>query len=219
MNVSCRAAIAAIAILFAMTLRAEEPCQATPEKYKNLEFGDARFALEESCRSTFTQNEQFFIAGIAQRLVATCKLPRNPGESPQVKSFVEAADLALALRKPDGPLDDAITAKPDPASAFAAGRSMMQDVRCNGPEAALLSRGIVIFLRRNPANARFLAGCIEHYAGRFGEKECRCIAATLRKILPDVDRRFFDRRIIKQSIHESPTIALSLRFSCGVAEY
>jgi hypothetical protein len=206
----------ACATVCSMTILAEAPCPATPLEYRELEFGDARFAVEEGCRRTFTQNEQFFLAGVAQVLSSNCRLPRNRTARAVTEQLLEASTLALALRKADGPLREP---QSDRAAAFAAGRSMMEDIRCNGPEAALLSRGIVMYLERTSRSSRFLAGCVEFYAGRHTEKQCRCIADTLRSVMRDVDGRFFDKELIRQSIHDSPTIAFPLMFSCGVTNY
>jgi hypothetical protein len=201
------------AALFSAAASAQTPCAATPEKYRNLEFGDARFAVEEECRQTFTQDEQFFLAGIAQHLRSTCKLPRDPERVALLEQFSKAATLSLELQK------GGVPSHPSRASAFAAGASMMEDIRCDGPEAALLARGIAIYLKRTSARSRFVAGCLEIYASRYSEKECRCIADAVQPVFPDVDRRFFDRALIKEAIHDSPRTALTLMLSCGVADY
>jgi hypothetical protein len=214
-----RWSIIGAAALFTMTVRAQETCPPLPEKYRDLEFGHVRFAVEEGCRSTFTQNEQFFLAGIAQTLISNCKQPRNREGRALMERFTKAAILAVALRKPEGPLYERIISQQDHTAAFAAGRSMMEDIRCNGPEAALLARGIVIYLKRTSGASRFVTGCVEFYAGRHTEKQCRCIADTLRPLLPDIDQRFFDREIVKASVHHSPKIALSLMVSCSVENY
>gem|GEM_PF-4871235 len=96
---------------------------------------------------------------------------------------------------------------------------MMDDLSCNGPEAALLARGLVLYLKRTSGISLFVAGCVEIYTPRYEEKECRCIAGAVRPVFPDVDQRFFDRELIKQSIHQSPRVALTLMVSCGVQEY
>jgi hypothetical protein len=213
-----RRLIVAAAALFSLTVRSYGQCPPTPEKYRHLEFGDVRFAVEENCRSTFTQHEQFFLAGVAHTLRSNCKLPRDREGRALLERFTKAATLSLDLRKRQG-LEDRIPSQPDRAAAFAAGRSMMEDVRCNGPEAALLARGLVLYLKRTSGSSRFIAGCVELYAGRYTEKECRCIAGAVRTVLPDADQRFFDREIVKESIHHSPRIALTLMLSCGVPDY
>jgi hypothetical protein len=96
---------------------------------------------------------------------------------------------------------------------------MVENIRCNGPEAALLSSGIVQFLKRTAANLRFVSGCVEFYRGRYKEKECRCVADHLRAIMPDIDERYFDRLIVKEGIKRSPSIAFPFMFLCGVGEY
>ena len=214
-----RRSIIGAAILFSATAGAQEPCPATPKKYRDLEFGDVRVAIEESCTRTLTQKEQFFVAGIAQTLLSDCKLPRDREGRATVEPFTKATALALSLRTSEGPLHETITSKSDGPAAFAAGRAMMEDIPCNGPEAALLWRGIVLYVKRTSGSSRFVAGCVEFYEGRYGEKECRCIAETLRTVLPDVDQRYFDREIIKESIHHSPLVAFPLMFSCGVGNY
>lgn len=207
------------ATLCSMTAVAQEPCPATPEKYRKLEFGDVRFAVEESCRRTLTQTEQFFVAGIAQKLLSDCKLPRDREARAMVERFRKATTLALSFRKPDGPLRETIAAQSEGAAAFAAGTSMMEEIPCRGPQAALLSRGIVIYLKRTSGTSRFVTGCAQFYEGRYNEKQCQCIAENLRAILPDVDQRYFDREIIKEGIHQSPFIAFPLMFSCGMGNY
>lgn len=214
-----RWSVIAAAALFSITVRAREHCPPTPEKYRALEFGDVRFAVEENCRRTFTLNEQFFLAGIAQTLRNHCKLPRERDGRAVVERFTKAATLSLDLRKRQDPLHDRVPSEPDRAAAFAAGTSMMEDIRCNGPEAALLARGLVIHLQRTSGSSRFVAGCLELYAGRYTGKQCRCMAGTIRTVLPDVDQRFFDREIVKESIHHSPSIALRLMASCDVKSY
>jgi hypothetical protein len=211
--------IAAAVLIGAGAYAQDALCPATPEKYRSLEFGDARFTIEESCARTLTQNEQIFVAAIAQTLFKNCRLPRDREGRAAVERFTKATALALSLQKPDGPLQETIAAQADAAAAFNAGTSMMEDIPCNGPEAALLSRGIVIYLKRTSANSRFVAGCTEFYAGRYNRKQCQCIAETLRAVLPDIDQRYFDRDIIKESIHHSPFIALPLMFSCGMGNY
>lgn len=206
------------ATLFSMTAIAQQTCPATPEKYRKLEFGGVRFAIEESCGRTLTQTEQFFVAGIAQKLLSDCKLPRDREAGAMVERFTKATALALSLRKPDGPLRETIAARSEDA-AFAAGTSMMAEIPCNGPQAALLSRGIVIYLKRTSGTSRFVTGCTQFYEGRYNEKQCQCIAEKLRAILPDIDERYFDREIIKKGIHQSPFIAFPLMFSCGVGSY
>jgi len=209
-----RWSIIAAAGLFSIAVDAQTVCAPTPEKYRNLEFGDARFAVEEDCRHTFTQDEQFFLAGITQRL-RSCKLPRDREGRALAERFTKAAALSLDLQK----RQDGVPSHPDHASAFAAGTSTMEDVRCNGPEAALLTRGIVLYLSRMSGSSRFVAGCVELYAPRYTEKECRCIGEAVRPVFPDVDQRFFDRALIKESIHQSPRVALTLMLSCGVQDY
>jgi hypothetical protein len=216
---SVRWSIIAAATLLSITAGAQETCPPTPEKYRDLEFGGARFAVEEGCRHTFTQREQFFLAGIADTLRSSCKLPRDKAGRASVERFTKAAALSLELRQPQGPLDDRIPLQPDRTAAFAAGTSMMEDIRCNGPEAALLSRGIKIYLERIAGTSLFVPGCVEGYAGRYTAKECLCIADALRPVLPDVDHRFFDRELVRERIHHSPRIALKLMWSCGVPNY
>jgi len=210
-----RWSIVAAAALFSAAVNAQTVCAPTPEKYRNVEFGEARFAIEEDCRHTFTQDEQFFLAGITQRLRTTCKLPRDRESRTLSERFTKAAALSLDLQK----RHDGLPSHPDHASAFAVGVSMMEDVRCNGPEAALLARGIVIYLKRTAGSSRFVAGCLELYAPRYGDRQCQCIAGAVRPVFPDVDQRFFDRELIKESIHQSPRVALTLMLSCGVQDY
>jgi hypothetical protein len=45
------------------------------------------------------------------------------------------------------------------------------------------------------------------------------MADALRPLVPDVDERFFDRELVKKSIHESPRVAVTLMLSCGVSKY
>ncbi|HKO59258.1 MAG TPA: hypothetical protein VJ276_25555 [Thermoanaerobaculia bacterium] len=214
-----RAAIVAAAAFVSVAANAQTACGPTPERYRSLPFGDARFAVEESCRYAFTQNEQFFLAGIAQRLRTSCKLPRDVEGRALVERFTGAAALSIGLQKRQARLQESLPSPPDRASVFAAGTSLMDDIPCNGPEAALLARGIVIYLKRTSGSSRFVAGCVEAYSGQHGEPQCRCIADAVRAVLPDVDQRFFDRAIVKESIHGSPRVALQLMFSCGVNTY
>jgi hypothetical protein len=216
---STRWSIIAVGALFSVAVDAQTACAPTSEKYRNLEFGEARFAIEEDCRHTFTQDEQFFLAGIAHRLRSTCKLPRDRESRALVERFTRAAALTLHLQKRQEPLPNGGPSHPDRASAFAAGTSMIDDLGCNGPEAALLARGLVLYLQRTSGSSRFVAGCVEIYTPRYAGKECRCIADAMRPAFPDVDQRFFDRELIKQSIHQSPRVALTLMVSCGVQEY
>lgn len=211
--------ILSAALLFGVTASAADTCPATPKKYRDAEFGDARFAIEEGCDCTLTQDEQFFIAGIAQKLSSDCRLPKDRRRRALVERFTKASTLAMAFSKADGPLPDTLQAQRSNAAAFAAGLGVVQDIRCNGPEAALLERGIVIYLERTSKNSRFVAGCVEFYGGRYTEAQCQCITENLRAVLPDVDQRFFDREIIKESIHHSPFIALPLMLSCGLWNY
>ncbi|HYC90053.1 MAG TPA: hypothetical protein VEO54_12635 [Thermoanaerobaculia bacterium] len=216
---SVRWLILTAAVLFRITVGAQDKCPPTPEKYRDLEFGDVRFAVEEDCRRAFTQNEQFFLAGVTGALRSNCKLPRDRKGRALVEQFTKAAALSLELKARRGPLQDRVPSRPGRAAAFATGKSMMEDIRCNGPEAALLARGIVIYLDRTSGSSRFITGCMELYADRYGEKQCRCIADTVRSVFPDVDQRFFDREIVKDSIHQSPRTALTLMLSCGVQNY
>ncbi|HEV7488297.1 MAG TPA: hypothetical protein VGQ65_21695 [Thermoanaerobaculia bacterium] len=218
---SCRIrwSIIAVAALFSVAAEGQMACAPTPETYRNLEFGEARFAVEEDCRHTFTQDEQFFLAGIARRLRSTCKRPRDREGRALMEQFTKAAELTLDLQKRRDRLYKDMPSHPDRASAFAAGTSMMDDLGCNGPEAALLARGLVLYLKRTSGSSRFVAGCVETYTQRYAEKECRCVAVAMRPVFPDVDQRFFDRELIKESIHRSPRVALTLIVSCGVQEY
>lgn len=208
-----RWSIIALAALLSGAVAAQPACDPTPEKYRDLEFGDARFAVEEDCRHTFTQDEQFFLAGIAQYLRSTCKLPRDTKDRALVEWFAKAASHSLDLQTRQGALPD------DRASAFAAANAVTEDLRCNGPEAALLARGIVLYLRRPSPGSRFIEGCVAFYTPRHGEKECRCMADAVRPVIPDVDEHFFDRALVKESIHQSPRVALTLMTSCGVQTY
>ena len=214
-----RWSIITAAALFRITVSAQDTCLPTPEKYRDLEFGDVRFAVEEDCRRAFTQNQQFFLAGVARTLSRNCKLPRDGKGRALVEQFTKAAALSLDLQTRRGSLQDRVPSRPGRAAAFATGTAMMEDIRCNGPEAALLARGIVIYLERTAGSSRFLPGCMELYADRYGEKQCRCIAETVRSVFPDVDQRFFDREIVKESIHQSPRTAFTLMLSCGVPNY
>lgn len=214
-----RWSISTLACLFSVAVDAQTVCAPTPEKYRNLEFGEARFAVEEDCRHRFTQEEQFFLAGIAQRLRSTCKLPRDREGRALVERFTQAAALTLDSQKRREPLHDGMPSHPDRTSAFSAGTSMVEDFDCDGPEAALLARGLVLYLKRTSGSSRFVAGCVEVYAPRYAEQECRCIADAIRPVFSDVDQRFFDRELIKESIHQSPRVALTLMVSCGVQEY
>lgn len=207
------------AILLTLAASAQEPCPATPEKYRKQDFGDVRFAIEEGCARPYTQTDQFFVAAVAQTLLGNCKLPKDREGREAVERFTKASAIAMAYPNSDAPLDQAITSMSQSASAFAAGKSMMEDIPCKGPEAALLSRGIVIYLKRTSRDSRFVAGCVEWYAGRYTEKQCRCVAETLRAVLPDIDQRYFNRELIGESIHRSPFIAFPLMFSCGVGNY
>ena len=194
-----------VAILFTTSVSAQEPCLPTPESYRHMEFGDVRFAIEEDCAHQFTQNDELFLAGITQALWTRCKLPRTHDRRRLIEPLLKAATIAMD--------------HPDYRNAIASGTSMMNDIRCGGPEAALLVRGIAIHLQRTAKQSRFVRGCAEFYAGQYDTTQCRCIAEKLRSVFPDIDERFFDKRLIKQGIHESPTIAFSLMLSCGIGKY
>jgi hypothetical protein len=212
-------AVIAAAIVSGAAANGQMACAPTPERYRRLEFGHVRFAIEETCSFTFTQDEQFFVAGIAQTLLNNCKLPKDSTARAAVERFTTAVDLALDFRLPDGTIRDAVNAQSDSKQAFNAGVTMMQNIPCRGPQAALLSRGIVIYVSRTSGKSRFVEGCVEFYAGRYDEKQCRCIAVNLRGVLPDVDQRYFNRNMIKESIHRSPLIAWPIIWSCGAANY
>lgn len=194
------------AILLGMPAGAMEPCGPTPEKYGSLAFGDVRFAVEEGCARTFTHAEELFIAGIAHTSLTTCRLPRQQDRRAVVEPFVKTAALVVASR-------------PDLEAAFAAGTSMMETIPCNGPETALLARGIALYLKRTSETSRFVAGCVEFYAGQYDATQCQCVAEKLRAIVPAIDQRFFDRGVIKESIHHSPFVAFRLMVSCGMGRY
>ncbi|HEX7152272.1 MAG TPA: hypothetical protein VF618_12360 [Thermoanaerobaculia bacterium] len=214
-----RGLVVAVAALSAFAAAAQKPCPATPAKYRDVEFGDVRFAIEEGCSRSLTQHEQFFVAGIAQALLVSCKLPRDRDGRAAVERFTNASTLAFSYLTADAPLGTALSWMSASVAAFAAGKALMEDVGCKGPEAALLSRGIVNYLRRTSANSRFVAGCVEFYGGRYNAKQCQCIAENLRGVFPDIDQRYFQREIIKESIHQSPFIAAPLMLSCGMGNY
>jgi len=207
------------AMVLLASAAAADPCPPTPERYRDQEFGDARFAIEEGCECAFTQDERFFVAGIAQKLMTGCKLPKDRKAREKVDRFVKATTLAVAYPDPDKPILDGLAAQRQGTAAFAAGMEVMEDIRCRGPEAALLARGIVLYLERSSKDSRFVVGCVEFYGGRYTEKQCQCIAENLRAVLPDVNERFFDRDIIKATIDHSPFIALPLMISCGLWNY
>lgn len=200
-----------IALLSALTVTAQSPCSTMT---RGASFRTTRAAIEENCPRAFTQDEQLFLAGIAQRLLTTCKLPRDADARARMERFTTAAAMALALRE-----SATVRTQTSGSAAFATGVSMMDDVRCRSPEAALLSRGIVLYLRRTSQSSRFVAGCAERYGGQYDQKQCACVADTLRSGRPDIDDHFFDRALIKRAIHESPWIALRLLFSCGMGRY
>ena len=204
--------------LFGAESRAQETCPATPEKYGDLEFGDARFAIEENCSRALTQSEQFFLAGVAETLLTNCGLPRDRNGREAVERFTSATSIALWTTS-DPTIRDKVDRMTNSKSAFNAGKSMMEKIRCNGPEAALLSRGIGIYLNRTSGSSRFIAGCVEFYTGRFSEKQCQCLAEKLRSVFPDIDQRYFDRQIIKDGIHHSPLIAGYIYWSCDMKDY
>ena len=208
----------AIAASFAVVSAARAACGPTREKYRDLEFGDVRVAVEEDCRRPFTQEEQFFLAGVAQHLQSTCALPRDRHDRDLVQQFAKAAALSLEVQHRQTLRSEGVSHS-ERASAFQAGTSMMDEIRCQGPEAALLARGLVIYLKRTAGRSRFVPGCIEFYAPRYGQAECRCIAETLGPVLPDIDQHFFDKELIRESIHRSPRVAVTLLVSCGVSEY
>jgi hypothetical protein len=201
----CRWSIVA-AILFGIPAGAQEPCGPAPDSYRSLPFGDVRFATEEGCARTFTHADELFIAGIAQTSLTKCGLPRQQDRRAVIKPFVKAAALAVASRA-------------DLEAAFATGTSMMEAIPCNGPEAALLARGIALYLKRTSRTSRFVAGCVEFYAGQYDATQCRCVAEKLKTIVPAIDQRFFDKRIIKDSIHRSPFVVFPLMVSCGMGRY
>lgn len=198
---------------------ARQPCPDMPVRYRTAEFGRVRHAIEEGCAGTFTQNEQLFVAGIAQTLATRCKLPRSSKGLALVERFVRVSTLVVAYPPRDKPMIDAYTSMAADTAAFVAGRSLAEALRCRGPEAALLSRGIVNYLSQPTARSRFVSGCMEFYGGKYTEKQCVCVAANLRAIVPDIDERFFDRKIIEESIHHAPFIAVPLMFSCGLGKY
>lgn len=194
------------AILFGMPAGAMEPCGPTSEKYGSLAFGDVRFAVEEGCARTLTHAEELFIAGIAHTSLTKCRLPRQQDRRAMVEPFVKTAALAIASRAEFEP-------------PFATGTSMMETIPCNGPEAALLARGIALYLKRTSGTSRFVAGCVEFYPRQYDARQCQCVAEKLRAIVPAIDQRFFDRGIIKDSIQRSPFVALPLMVSCGMRRY
>lgn len=210
--------IVAAAALFSAAFELRAACGPTPVKYRDLEFGDVRFAVEEDCRHTFTQEEQFFLAGAAQHLRSACTLPRDGEDRARVEQFIEAAKLSLGLPKRGSAPQDEVP-QADRARAFGTGKSIAEEIRCRTPEAALFARGIVIYLKRTSGISRFVSGCSERYSSRYGWNECRCIADAIRPGFPGIDQRFFDRALIKESIHRSPGVALTLMLSCGVSEY
>jgi hypothetical protein len=201
------------AALFSVAAGGQTGCGPTPEKYRDLEFGDARFAVEEDCQRTFTQDEQLFLAGIAERLRSHCKLPRDRAGRALVEQFTKAATLTVHLENQQQAL------RPRWAPAFTEGESLVDGFECTGPEAALLARGIVLYLKRTSGVSRFVAGCVEFYASRYDKTQCTCIADAVRPVVPEVDLRFFDRELVKDSIHHSPRVAVTLMLSCGVSEY
>jgi hypothetical protein len=212
-------AIIISAALLTIPLGAQTACPPTPGKYHDLEFGDTRFAVEENCRHDFTQNEQFFLAGVARVLQSGCKLPRDREGGALIEQFTNAAASSLDLQKHANPPDDSLVLQGSRSAAFAAGSKMMEEIRCNGPEAALLTRGIVLYLKRTAGESRFVAGCAGVYQRRYTDKQCRCMADALGPVVPDVDHRFFDRQLVKESIHRSPRVALTLIFTCDMPDY
>ena len=87
------------------------------------------------------------------------------------------------------------------------------------PHAQNLTRSLRVLILKQANQSRFVRGCAEFYAGQYDTTQCRCIAEKLRSVSSDIDQRFFDKQLIKEGIHESPIIALSLMLSCGIGKY
>lgn len=194
-------------------------CGPAPTSAHAVAFGDARFAIEERCDRMLTPEEQIYAAGMARHLLANCQLPRDAESRAVVERFTSSIMLVVSYVGGSGTgLGESLSHQAAGAAALAEGASAAGSVRCDGPDAALLSRGIVVYLQRTATSSRFVAGCVAHYGGRYNESQCRCAAESLRAALPDVHQRAFDPEIIGRTIERYPFIAVPV-LRCGVGTY
>ena len=203
----------------ALHAQAATPCPAAPASYRELPFGETRFALEETCERLLSHDEQFFAAGAGEKLATKCKLPRDAGARSMVEQFAKSIALVIAYTGADVPLDAALRSQAKGAAAYAAGSAAADALRCEGPDAALLARGIVKYLRRTAENTTFASSCVAYYGGRYREDQCRCMADVIRAALPAVHQRRYEPGIIKDTIGSYPFIGARLMVACGLWNY
>lgn len=202
-------------------------CPPMPAKYRDHKFGAVRFAIEQRCAQSLDVKEQLFVAGMAEQLRARCELPASSKDRAIISRFVASSRrVAETGRDIDNlQLDRTLIDQIASGSAFGAGMTAVEKIRCDTPDAALLSRGIVLYLDRSSSRegaSRFVRGCTAFYSSgriRHTEDQCRCLADVLRPVYPSIHEREYSPMIVGESIKDNPVGVVVQVMGCGFFNY
>jgi hypothetical protein len=193
-------------------------CGATPQRYRQREYGPTLHALEVSCRRDFSPEEQVFIAGLSQGLLQRCGFPANPQSRAKLQTFLVASGWVAAYGGDyTAPrLGDALGSQAASMTAYAAGDAAQKAVGCTAA-GRLLAEGVVAYLSRT--SSRYVDGCARYYEGRYTRQQCQCIADVGRAVLPEINTQEFSPESIRYIGSRNPFLSLQIGLQCRIGNY
>lgn len=216
------------AACLARAARASErlPCGATPAGYAAKAFGDVLFALETGCLRTLSSNEQLVMAGVAQRLLKECGLPKDYTSRKRLVRFLSPSHFAglLGRRFNNTEIGEGFLDTLESSSFYVAGYAAIDGIGCESSLAAKLADSIVTYLDwtdngRGLGASRFVEECTIHYEGRYSHEQCECMAAIGQSIRSGIHASGFSPTVLQSIIKSNPLVGMQLISECDLREY
>ncbi len=213
--------LACVAIIFFGQARAQ-PCGEIPEEYRQHRYAPALFAVLSKCDREFSQDEQMFIAGIAQSLIDNCGFPESMESRSQLAPFLTSASLVIATGgSRSGSLGEQMSDQMTNVAAYGTGGEIANKLGCSQWASDLADNivEVVSAAQAVRASSPYVRGCAQQYAGTYTEQQCECVANVGSTAIPDLHNREFASASFREIIQAYPFLGIQIATQCGIGDY
>lgn len=169
-----------------------------------------------------TEENLPFMVGLASDLLERCGAPSDDlALRTELGLFVSSGSFGsmLGFDYSNPNLGQAMNSQFKSQSLVLGGAVFGKQIQC-GTEANLFAGGIAKALKSNAQGAggglsTFVKSCTPY----FDQSRCGCLANVGRQAIPDLHRRSYDRRLIKEIIDRNPFVGLQIGLACQIGDY
>lgn len=165
------------------------------------------------------QNLAFF-GGLGSGMLRQCGTPVKGRAKAEMQKFVltSANGSLLGTMYSDKDMRKAWASSAQQQTIFSTGIRVGEQIPCAQAERA--SMGILKALRVSSRGADGgLSPFVKSCRSSFDQRRCQCLADTGRTVMPDIHKRYYNRRIIKTIIQQNPLIGLQIAMTCKISNY